>query len=351
MTGVGRAGVGAAEVGAAGVGASTSRLAVVEQPPGESDAASYVLDRNGNEVQVPEDSRRTRELQRGLERHGGVTVVRADTTTKDTERILAALHEPHYLQALRAIDWDEPTLLPEWRPPGLPADSPVWRGVVTTAFEGARTAIAAAQLVGAGERFAYAVCRPPGHHAGPAWMGGYCYLNTAAMAAYVLSDAGAGRVAILDVDFHFPTGTRAIVERMEGVSLHSLHASTLHEVPWKQIVPRPHERFVSFDVDPGVEGYVQALEASIGEIAHGSDALVLSLGYDVVGGDPHGSWSFPTSVFADIGRLLAGSGLPVCVVQEGGYAVELLAECAYAFATGLLEEVSGERPRAIQEAA
>jgi acetoin utilization deacetylase AcuC-like enzyme len=328
-----------------------SELLVVEQPPGESDAASYVLDRHGNKVQVAEDSSRTLELRRGLERHDRVRVVRPHTTPEEAERIVGVLHEPRYLKALRAIDSDEPALLAEWKPPGLPADSPVWRGVVAAAFEGARTAIAAARLLGEGARFAYAVCRPPGHHAGPAWMGGYCYLNTAAIAASALRGAGAGRVTILDVDFHFPTGTRAMVERMDGVGLHSLHASTLREVPWRQIVPLAHERFVDFESDPGADGYVEALEASVGEIAGASEAIVLSLGYDIVGGDPHGSWSLPTGVFADIGRVLAGSGLPVCVVQEGGYAVELLAECAHAFATGLLEEVSGERPGAIQEAA
>lgn len=318
-----------------------SELVVVEQPRGESDGASYVLDRHGNRVQVPEDSRRTLELQRGLERHGGVRVVRAQTAPEEAERIVGALHEPRYLKALREIDSDEPLLLPQWKPPGLPADSPVWRGVVATAFEGARTAIAAARLVGEGARYAYAVGRPPGHHAGPAFMGGYCYLNTASMAAQALHDAGAGPVSILDVDFHFPTGTRAMVEKLRDeqaseVRLHSLHASTLQEVPWKQLVPSAHERFTDFDADPGMDAYIQALEASLAEIAQTSEVVVLSLGYDIVGGDPHGSWSLPASVFAGIGRVLAGSGLPVCVVQEGGYAVELLAECSHSFAVGLL---------------
>jgi acetoin utilization deacetylase AcuC-like enzyme len=328
-----------------------SELVAVEQPRGESDAASWILDRHGNKVQVSEDSRRTGEIQRGLERHERVRVVRAHTPPEEAQRIVEALHEPHYIEALEEIDSDEPTLLPEWKPPGLPADCPVWRGVVTSAFEGMRTAIAAAQLVGEGARFAYAIGRPPGHHAGPAWMGGYCYLNTAAAAAHALRHAGMSKVAILDVDFHFPTGTKAMVERMEDVRLHSLHASTLEEVPWKEVPERAHERFIGFSGDPGVETYVKALEESLAQIVGSCEALVLSLGYDIVGGDPHGSWSFPVGVFADVGRVLAASGLPVCVVQEGGYAVEMLADCAESFAGGLLEEVSGERLGAIQEAA
>jgi acetoin utilization deacetylase AcuC-like enzyme len=315
-----------------------TELLLVEQPLGEADAAPWILDRHGRKTQGHDDSRRTLELQRGLERHRGVRSTRAETPVEEVERIVSALHEPHYIQALREMTTDEPTLLPQWAPPGLPADSPVWRGVVTTAFGGVRTAISAAEHLAGGARFAYAVCRPPGHHAGPAWMGGYCYLNTAATAARALCDAGVGPVAILDVDFHFPTGTRAMVERMEGVDLHSLHASTLEEVPWKEVVPRAHERFVGFAGDPGTAAYLDALEASVSEIAASSAALVLSLGYDIVGGDPHGSWSFPSGVFADIGRVLAKAGLPVCVVQEGGYAVDLLAECAHAFVSGLLDE-------------
>ena len=77
-------------------------------------------------------------------------------------------------------------MMPEWAPPGLPADSPVWAGVFDTAFEGVRTAMTAATAIIDGEQFSYALCRPPGHHAGPAFLGGYCYLNTAAAAAYTI---------------------------------------------------------------------------------------------------------------------------------------------------------------------
>lgn len=299
-------------------------------------------------MQGRDDSQRTLEVHRGLSRHERAQAIAADASPQETERILARLHEPRYLQALRVIECEEPTLLAQWAPPGLPADSPVWRGVVSTAFEGARVAIAAARLLAAGERFAYAVCRPPGHHAGPAWMGGYCYLNTAAAAAEALRQAGVSPVAILDVDFHFPTGTRAMVERMSGVTLHSLHACTLHEVPWREMVAREHERFVDFEQDPGVDGYVQALETVVRELAESSEAIVLSLGYDIVEGDPHGSWSLPPGVFAQIGATLARCGLPVCVVQEGGYAPQTLAQCAHAFASGLLDAGASARPLSLQ---
>jgi acetoin utilization deacetylase AcuC-like enzyme len=283
-----------------------------------------------------DDERRTAELRSGLTRHARVQAAPADAEQAHVERILDALHERDYLDALRRVSSDEPTMMPEWAPPGLPADSPVWAGVVATAFEGVRTAITAAERIVAGERFTYALCRPPGHHAGPAWLGGYCYLNTAAAAAYALCEGGMKPVAIIDVDFHFPTGTSAIVEPLTNVSLGSLHASTIAEVPWRLVEPGERERFVEFASAPDADTYLQALTEVVDELARASVALVLSLGYDTVASDPHGSWDFPPAIFERIGGVLASCGLPICVVQEGGYSLEALAECSHAFATGLL---------------
>ena len=312
-------------------------LLIVEQEPGGSDAAPWILDRHGRKMRGRDDSRRCAELHSGLTRHPRVRAASADAGVEDVERIVAALHEPDYLDALRGVSSNEPTLMPEWAPPGLPADSPVWAGVVASAFAGVRTAVAAAQRIVAGERFVYAVCRPPGHHAGPAWMGGYCYLNTAAAAAQALCDGGVAPVAILDLDFHFPTGTSAVVARMRDVSLHSLHASTLENVPWRAVPEGEHERFVDFASAPDADGYLDALAGSIAELRCSGAALVLSLGYDTIGGDPHGSWSFEPEIFTRVGELLASSELPVCVVQEGGYALDALAACSHAFARGLLD--------------
>jgi acetoin utilization deacetylase AcuC-like enzyme len=322
-----------------------STLLMVEQSSsGAGDSAPFILDRHGNVTEGHDDNRRTRELRSGLMRHEGVLSVEADASDEDVERILSALHEREYLDALRAVTSEEPRMMPEWAPPGLPADSPVWAGVVATAFEGARTAIAAAERIVAGTRFAYALSRPPGHHAGPAWLGGYCYLNTAAAAAYALCEGGVKPVAILDVDFHFPTGTSAIVAPLQNVSLGSIHASTLAEVPWRVVQPGERECFAEFPHPPDPPTYLQTLSEVVEELARTSSALVLSLGYDTVGTDPHGSWDFSPSIFADMGRVLAASRLPICVVQEGGYSLEALAECSHAFATGLLDDASAAQP-------
>jgi acetoin utilization deacetylase AcuC-like enzyme len=229
--------------------------------------------------------------------------------------------------------------MPAFTAPGLEPDIPVGAGLVAAALEGARTAITAAQRVAAGARFAYALCRPPGHHAGPAWLGGYCYLNTAAAATQTLLEAGAGPVGILDLDLHYPNGTSAIVAQMADAQLHSLHAWPVTNAPEDPVLPRTErEALVEFRTAPDAATYLEAVGASVAALARSARVLVLSLGYDTVAGDPHGSWSFEPSIFSEIGRLLAASGLPICVIQEGGYALETLADCSHAFATGLLEE-------------
>jgi len=216
-------------------------------------------------------------------------------------------------------------------------DTPVCAGVAAAAYEGVRTAITAARQTSAGARFTYALCRPPGHHAGPGWLGGYCYLNNAAAAAQTLCENGAGTVGILDVDIHYPNGTSAIVARMTDMNLHSLHASPVVNAPDQIAQPSSErERLVDFSEAPSDERYLEAVGASIEALAESSGVLVLSLGYDTVKGDPHGCWNFSPSMFGQIGRLLAASGLPVCVVQEGGYALDSLAACSNEFASGLL---------------
>ena len=146
-----------------------------------------------------------------------------------------------------------------------------------------------------------------------------------------------GPVTIIDVDFHFPTGTTAIVEEMAQVSLGSLHASTLDEVPWREVAPGERERFVGFDGVPFEGSYLRALQKMLDEFAQHCGAIVLSLGYDTVASDPHGSWRLTPMAFRRVGALLAQTALPVCVVQEGGYSLAELAHCSHAFATGLLD--------------
>jgi acetoin utilization deacetylase AcuC-like enzyme len=313
-------------------------LLMVEQRGGHRDGAPWILE-GGHKLPGMDDRRRMAEVRNGLVCHAGVRATPADAATADVERTLAALHEHDYLETLKGIDSEEPVVMPELAAPGLPPDIPVCASLVAAAREGVRTAITAASRLLDGARFSYALCRPPGHHAGPDWFAGYCYLNSAAAAALTLREGGLGPVGILDLDLHYPNGTAAIVAKMDEARLHSLHAWPVTNVAAQTVTPSSErERVVEFAGSPDEEAYLEALAASIEVLAESSAALVVSLGYDIVAGDPHGNWSFSPTIFAQIGRLLAATGLPVCVVQEGGYALQTLAACSYAFAAGLLDE-------------
>lgn len=310
---------------------------MIEQRAGAPAIQPWVLDAAGRRMDAQDHDRRLLELRAGLVRHPDVRSAAAGTSDDELEQALSMVHERGYLRALAQVHACAPVLMADFAAPGMTPDTPVCAEVAAAAFEGVRAAIAAARLIAGGARFAYVLCGPPGHHAGPGWLGGCCYLNNAAAAAQTLRAAGVGPVGILDLDIHYPNGTAAIAARMSDTSLHSLHAWPVVNAPAGSARPcSDRERIVEFAQAPSDERYLEAVASSIDALSSSATVLVLSLGYDTVAGDPHGSWSFSPEIFARIGRLLAASGLPVCIVQEGGYALQSLAACSYAFASGLL---------------
>ncbi len=314
----------------------SAELLMVEQRRGSGDASHWIRE-GGRTIPGQDSNLRLDELRAGLARHEGVRAIGADAGDEALERTLDTMHERGYLEALRRAGTAEPVTLPDFAPPGLEPDIPVNAELVAAAREGVRTAITAAERLAAGARFTYAVCRPPGHHAGPDFLGGYCYLNNAAAAVRTLCEAGVRPVGILDLDLHYPNGTAALVERLPDATLHSLHAAPVTNVSSDTVLPQTEtERVVAFAESPDAEAYLAEVGASIEQLAAGAAALVVSLGYDTVAGDPHGCWSFEPEIFAAVGRLLARAERPICVIQEGGYALPLLAECSHAFAAGLL---------------
>jgi acetoin utilization deacetylase AcuC-like enzyme len=314
-----------------------TEMLMVEQRQGRDDAAFWVRE-GEHRIEGQDSNRRLNELRAGLIRHSRVRPVTADAADEEVERTLQALHETEYLRALAEVSSEEPVVMPNFAPPGLEPDIPVNASLIAAAREGIRTSVTAAERLLAGARFTYAVCRPPGHHAGPAFHAGYCYLNNAAAAVRRLTEGGLKPVGIVDLDLHYPNGTSALVERMGPVAaLHSLHAAPVTNLPPGTRLPRlAGERTVSFAASPDEDTYLEEVAHSIHDLSEIARALVVSLGYDTVAGDPHGTWSFRPEIFAEVGRLLARSGLPVCVIQEGGYALEELAACSHAFAIGLL---------------
>ncbi len=199
------------------------------------------------------------------------------------------------------------------------------------ALGSAATAQDASQLVANGEDCAFALCRPPGHHASKNQFGGYCFINNAAVAAETLQRSGAARVAILDVDFHHGNGTQAIYYDREDVFFASLHGHPEDEFPYylgyaDEIGAGPGEGSnLNLPFRPGTSYAVWAegLDQAKDKIAaFGADALVVSLGVDTFKNDPISSFKLESEDFLDMGKRLAGLKLPTVFVMEGGYAVE-----------------------------
>ena len=272
------------------------------------------------------------------------------------EAELHTVHDPAYVEFLRTAytrwqaDGRDGSMLPSGFPArslrqdrvpdgingamgyyAFDAGTPIVAGTWEAAFAAARCALTAAALVSEGARSAYALCRPPGHHAARSAYGGYCYLNNAALAAQALRDAGRARVAILDIDYHHGNGTQDIFWSRGDVHFTSIHGSPDTEYPY----------FLGYADETGVgEGagctrnfplprgtgwdtYAAALEEGMAGLrAFAPDALVVSLGVDAFEHDPISSFRLSSAHFADIGHRIAAAGWPTVLVQEGGYAVE-----------------------------
>ncbi len=211
------------------------------------------------------------------------------------------------------------------------AGTPIVAGTWDAAFAAAQCAMTAAALVAEGEPAAYALCRPPGHHAGRGTYGGYCFLNNAALAAQLLRERGLRRVALLDVDYHHGNGTQDIFWARDDVLFVSIHGTPETEYPW--FLGYADERgadagegfTLNLPLPRGTDwnGYAAALDTALQAIAdYRADALVVSLGVDTFEGDPISAFRLGAERFPQLGARLAALRLPTVLVQEGGYAVE-----------------------------
>ncbi|APW36916.1 acetylpolyamine amidohydrolase [Rhodoferax koreense] len=210
------------------------------------------------------------------------------------------------------------------------AGSPLTSGTWQAARAGACCALTAVQRVNAGARSAFALTRPPGHHAGADFFGGYCFLNNAAIAAQALRDAGAARVAVLDVDFHHGNGTQAIFYDRSDVFFASLHGDPHTEYPYYLGYADEQGEGAGLGANlnlPLPRGsdfarWREALARALAAIASfGAEALVVSLGVDTFAGDPISGFRLQSADFVQVGADLAAAGLPTVFVFEGGYAV------------------------------
>ncbi len=224
--------------------------------------------------------------------------------------------------------------------------TPLNRSALAAALDAVDCALTGANLIQEGYRCAYALVRPPGHHAERRVFGGFCYFNNSAIAANALSQSG--RVAVLDVDYHHGNGTQDIFYERNDVLTVSLHGPPRRTYPYFSGFVDEHGEGPglganrNFPLPEGSNGekYREVLEKALGVIRRFKPRfLVVALGLDTAKGDPTGSFTLTNEDFRKNGRLIGTLGLPTLVVQEGGYRTRTLGSNAASFFTGLGNEL------------
>jgi len=204
-------------------------------------------------------------------------------------------------------------------------------GTYTAAIASANCALSAAQSAISEQSSAFALCRPPGHHAGKDYAGGYCFINNASVAANWLSSKG--RVAILDIDYHAGNGTQDIFYERDDVLTISIHGDPDYEYP--HYIGFADETGAgaglgfhhNFPLPAGTDEaqYISTLDKALSVIKKFTPRhLVISAGMDTFDGDPLGKFKVTHHGYSEIGKRIAALGVPTVIVMEGGYANEAL---------------------------
>ena len=226
------------------------------------------------------------------------------------------------------------------------ASAPITGDTWESALHSAWSAIHASELLLAGEKSAYALCRPPGHHAGADLAGGFCYLNNTAIAAQNLRRKYSS-VAILDVDLHHGNGTQDIFYRRNDVLTVSLHADPIRFYPffWGHASERGEGPGLGYNLNfPLPRGtrdddYLAALDKALDRLAaFAPEAVVIALGLDAFESDPFAGLGVSTEGFGKIGRAIAERlPGPTVIIQEGGYLCDELGLNLASFLNGFRE--------------
>ncbi len=285
-----------------------------------------------------------------------------------SEKHIRAVHDPRFVDYLKTVcaslqakEAVYPYVFPIRNVARPPKDRAIRAGyfcidtftpLTRNAFPAAKRAVdcvlTAARHIEEGQRLAYALVRPPGHHAERRVFGGFCYFNSSAVAGHYLSRWG--KVAILDIDYHHGNGTQEIFYERRDVLTLSIHGHPRFAYPY----------FSGFEDERGAgdgkgynanyplpeqldgAGHRQALEKALGRIRRfRPQFLVLALGLDTAKGDPTGSWNLVATDFTENGRLIGALQLPTLVVQEGGYDTRVLGVNARQFLIGLWQGAFG----------
>lgn len=280
-------------------------------------------------------------------------------------KMIGRVHHPDYLRFLESAhrrwpaDWSEEVISNiHVRSPnplrGIVAEAaryqadgscPIGAGTWEAAYWSAQTALAAAEAIRGGERLAYGLCRPPGHHARPDAAGGFCYLNNAAIAAEsLLPDFP--RIAIVDPDMHHGQGIQETFYERNDVLYVSVHGDPTNFYPvvtgfedergagagegYNLNLPMPH--------GTSEEGFLERIDEAVTAVRlFEPDLLIVTLGFDIYKNDPQAKVSVSSPGFARMAERFAALKLPLLVIQEGGYDLESLGENTRQFFSALLD--------------
>ena len=268
---------------------------------------------------------------------------------------ITRIHDPAFLDFLEQCwrDWQAEGYRGEAIPPVWPArgmqqripnhiggrlgyyamagETAISNGTWEAARASVNVALTAQAVIKNGASEAFALCRPPGHHAAGDMFGGYCFINNAAVSAQAFIDQGASRVAILDVDFHHGNGTQAIFYNRSDVMFLSLHGDPKDAFPHflgyeDETGSGAGEGFnFNYPMSPGTnyKTWESALDDACKKIANYSpDALVISLGVDTFEHDPISFFKLTSDDFKRYGATIGALKLPTLFIMEGGYAVD-----------------------------
>lgn len=319
---------------------------------------------HGKILRNAEQAERAKLLKAGLDELGLATIEPAQASRDALE----AVHTPAFLDFLETA-WDEWQKLPNCGPEVVPnvfaqrsfatypesivgkagwhmgdTSAPIGEHTWTAARRAADCAVAAADAVLAGDRVAYALCRPAGHHTSADMAAGHCMMNNSAIAAARLRTQH-DKVATLDIDVHHGNGTQAIFYDRADVLTVSVHADPTSYYPF--FVGYAHEagsgagegHNVNFPLPRTTtdEAWLETIAEGLRAIASFEPgALMLSLGLDAHEKDPLMGMQISWGGFRRAGEMIAAAGYPTVIVQEGGYLSEDLTTSLVSFMNGFL---------------
>jgi len=254
------------------------------------------------------------------------------------DRPLAAVPETYAVRSSQA----PPTTSSIWARLGwhcYDSSAPLFAGTWDAVYWSAQCALAAAAHVYDHAGVAYALCRPPGHHAGPNLYGGFCYVNNTAVAAQWLAVQHM-RVAVIDIDYHHGNGTQDIFYQRNDVLTLSLHVDPDVDYPyyWGYAGETGAGYGTGYNMNLPLprhtdeETYLDALQHAVDRVhAYAPDILIVAVGFDTYIDDPVGGFHLTTAAYPRIAERLASLHAPAIIIQEGGYARSALAANVTAF--------------------